>query len=96
MVGLYYSIVSLYHYLEEKALYLFFLFIFRRLSLYPNGDRKRSGNDHMSLYLLMVDPPTSGIIVNVKFFVYDHLRDNFLTIQGVLYLTLQFLFSTFP
>ncbi|KAK9266338.1 hypothetical protein L1049_012669 [Liquidambar formosana] len=56
-----------------------------RLSLYPNGNRKRNGNDHISLYLTMSAtnnlPLGWEIDVNFKMFAFDQIRDKYLTIQ---------------
>lgn len=53
--------------------------------LYPYGNLKRGVNDHISLYLAMEEAkeiyPGSQVDVILKFFVYDHIRDKFLTIQ---------------
>ncbi|XP_059653035.1 ubiquitin C-terminal hydrolase 12-like isoform X2 [Cornus florida] len=53
-----------------------------KLSLYPNGNSKRNGKDHISLYLV-IDNPSCGLEVNVNFklFVYDHIHDMYLTIE---------------
>lgn len=54
--------------------------------LYPSGNVKRDGSDHISLYLAIAEPnaipPGSQVDVILKFFVFDHLRDEYLTIQG--------------
>jgi hypothetical protein len=59
----------------------------RKLTLYPNGDLKRYGEDHISLYLAIVDTENfiSGweVNVNFKFFVFDAINNNYLTIQGI-------------
>lgn len=58
-----------------------------KLSLYPNGNKKRNVNDHISLYLAIADTNTLPLgweaNVNFKFFVFDHIRDIYLTIQEV-------------
>ena len=58
----------------------------RKLLLYPNGNAKRNGNDHISLYLALADTGIisdgSQIDVRLKFFVYDQIQDKYLTIQG--------------
>ncbi|XP_021625080.1 MATH domain and coiled-coil domain-containing protein At3g58250 [Manihot esculenta] len=57
-----------------------------KLVLYPSGNVKRDGSDHISLYLAIAEPnaipPGSQVDVILKFFVFDHLRDEYLTIQG--------------
>ncbi|CAK9159110.1 unnamed protein product [Ilex paraguariensis] len=57
-----------------------------KLCLYPNGYEKENGKGHISLYLAISDTDTLplGWEVNVKFdlFVYDHIRDKYLTIQN--------------
>ncbi|KAH7522736.1 hypothetical protein FEM48_Zijuj07G0170100 [Ziziphus jujuba var. spinosa] len=56
-----------------------------RLSFYPNG--KNNGNDYISLYLEIAEtdiyPSGWEVNVNFKLFVYDQIRDKYLTIQGV-------------
>ncbi|KAK9265675.1 hypothetical protein L1049_012563 [Liquidambar formosana] len=56
-----------------------------RLSLYPNGDQKRDGNGHLSLYLVLAETDTFPVglevFVNFKLFVYDQIRDRYLTVQ---------------
>ncbi|KAF3441172.1 hypothetical protein FNV43_RR15084 [Rhamnella rubrinervis] len=56
-----------------------------RLSFYPNGDTKNNGNDHISLYLGIVETDTYNCAweVNVIFmlFVYNQIEDKCLTIQ---------------
>ncbi|XP_030945787.1 MATH domain and coiled-coil domain-containing protein At3g58200-like [Quercus lobata] len=58
-----------------------------RLSLYPKGNEKMNGAGHISIYLSIVDTEKSplGWEVNASFklFVYDQIRDKFLTIQDV-------------
>ncbi|THG15921.1 hypothetical protein TEA_008956 [Camellia sinensis var. sinensis] len=55
------------------------------LCLYPNGNNKGNGKDHISLYLVIKDTDNlpHGWEVNVQFklFVFDHIRDKYLTIQ---------------
>ncbi|KAI7990218.1 Ubiquitin carboxyl-terminal hydrolase 12 [Camellia lanceoleosa] len=55
------------------------------LCLYPNGNKKGNGKDHISLYLVIKDTDNlpHGWEVNVQFklFVFDHIRDKYLTIQ---------------
>ncbi|KAH7522735.1 hypothetical protein FEM48_Zijuj07G0170000 [Ziziphus jujuba var. spinosa] len=58
-----------------------------RLSFYPNGDVKNNGKDYISLYLVIAETETYPfgweVNVNFKLFVYDQIRDKYLTIQGV-------------
>nr|POF19568.1 isoform 2 of ubiquitin carboxyl-terminal hydrolase 12 [Quercus suber] len=58
-----------------------------RLSLYPKGNEKMNGTGHISIYLSIVNTEKSplGWEVNASFnlFVYDQIRDKFLTIQDV-------------
>ncbi|KAK4551567.1 hypothetical protein RGQ29_032333 [Quercus rubra] len=58
-----------------------------RLSLYPKGNLKMNGTGHISIYLSIVDTEKSplGWEVNASFklFVYDQIRDKFLTTQDV-------------
>ncbi|XP_065848220.1 ubiquitin C-terminal hydrolase 12-like isoform X3 [Euphorbia lathyris] len=56
-----------------------------KLVLYPNGNLKANGEGHISLYLASSDAKaiSTGCHVNMlfSFFVYDHIRDKYLTIQ---------------
>lgn len=65
---------------------IYFLIDFRRLCLYPSGNKKSNGNGHISLYLVIKDTNelTRGWELNVHFklFVYNNLEDNYLTVQG--------------
>ncbi|KAM7474842.1 hypothetical protein LguiB_022085 [Lonicera macranthoides] len=62
-------------------------FDFERLSLYPDGDKKRNGTGHISLYLVLAEtnnlPLGSELNVVFKFFVYDQIRDKYLIIEDV-------------
>ncbi|KAE9448433.1 hypothetical protein C3L33_19663, partial [Rhododendron williamsianum] len=55
------------------------------LCFYPNGNKKRNGDGHISLYLVIRDtdklPQGWEVNVQFKFFVFDHTRDKYLTIQ---------------
>ena len=66
--------------------YQCFLLCHRKLVLYPNGNAKINGNDHISLYLALADTSVisdgSQIDVRLKCFVYDQIQDKYLTIQG--------------
>ncbi|KAK7841562.1 ubiquitin carboxyl-terminal hydrolase 12 [Quercus suber] len=63
------------------------VFFCRRLSLYPKGNLKMNVTGHISIYLSIVDTEKSplGWEVNASFklFVYDQIRDKFMTIQDV-------------
>ena len=54
--------------------------------LYPEGNAKRNGNDHISLYLALAESNaiSHGCQINVtlKFFIYDHIQDKYLIMQG--------------
>ncbi|XP_030471311.1 uncharacterized protein LOC115689426 [Syzygium oleosum] len=56
-----------------------------RLSLYPNGDKDNNGLGYISLYLSIEEtnklPHGWEVDVNYKLFVYDKIRDTYLTIQ---------------
>ncbi|KAI3497388.1 hypothetical protein L1887_39958 [Cichorium endivia] len=56
-----------------------------RLDLYPNGNEEEEGKNHISLYLILCDTKSlvGGLMVDVKFFVYDHIRENYVTFQDV-------------
>ncbi|XP_031259562.1 ubiquitin carboxyl-terminal hydrolase 12-like [Pistacia vera] len=58
-----------------------------RLVLYPDGNKKRNGNCHISLYL-EIDGVESfsdnwEVFVNFKLFVFDQIHNKYLTIQDV-------------
>ncbi|XP_048493186.1 uncharacterized protein LOC104905076 [Beta vulgaris subsp. vulgaris] len=55
------------------------------LSVYPNGNEEEDGEDHLSLYVKMVDKLSPGISVNValRFLIYDQIRDNYLTVLDI-------------
>ncbi|XP_030551835.2 uncharacterized protein LOC115756272 [Rhodamnia argentea] len=57
-----------------------------RLILYPNGDKSRNGEGHVSIYLAVSEtsPLKVGSDVNaiVRFFVFDQIRDVYLVKQG--------------
>ncbi|KAM3685442.1 hypothetical protein ACJW31_11G117700 [Castanea mollissima] len=56
-----------------------------RLSLYPKGNKKMNGTDHISLYLSIVDTEKYSlgweVYATFKLFVFDQIRDKFLTVQ---------------
>ncbi|WCJ18794.1 TRAF-like family protein [Euphorbia peplus] len=56
-----------------------------KLVLYPNGNEKKNGKGHISLYLASTDENVTSSPTHVhvlfSFFVYDHIRDNYLIIQ---------------
>ncbi|KAA8545756.1 hypothetical protein F0562_020793 [Nyssa sinensis] len=56
-----------------------------RLHFYPNGNKKRNVIDSISLYLVITDtknlPQLWEVNVQFKFFVFDHIRDKYLTVQ---------------
>ncbi|XP_059650181.1 uncharacterized protein LOC132295937 [Cornus florida] len=57
-----------------------------KLSFYPTGNKKRNGKDYISLYLVISDTETLTrgweVNVNLKLFVFDHIRGKYLTIEG--------------
>lgn len=57
----------------------------RKLSLYPHGDGKRGGKGHISLYLVLAEASTLPLGQEIrtffKLFVYDQIRNNYLTVQ---------------
>ncbi|KAF4381088.1 hypothetical protein F8388_012010 [Cannabis sativa] len=64
-----------------------FSLLSKRLSFYPNGDKRLiTDNNYISLYLTICETETlpNGWEVNVNFslFVYNHLHDNYLTLQA--------------
>ncbi|XVF79798.1 hypothetical protein PTKIN_Ptkin15bG0018500 [Pterospermum kingtungense] len=56
-----------------------------KLLLYPKGNKNRNGNGCISLYLQIAETETLPlgwqINVNFKFFVFDQIRDKYLTIE---------------
>ncbi|KVI10825.1 MATH-like protein, partial [Cynara cardunculus var. scolymus] len=58
-----------------------------KLELYPNGNEEEYGNDHISLYLVICDTQSLArgweVHVYFKILIFDHIRHNYLTIQGV-------------
>lgn len=57
----------------------------RKLVLYPNGNAKRGGGGHISLYLAIETdflPLGWEAHVTYKMFVFDHNKDKYLTIRG--------------
>ncbi|KAE8056846.1 hypothetical protein FH972_013582 [Carpinus fangiana] len=56
-----------------------------RLVLYPNGKKNSNGNDHISLYLAISNTKDLQlgweVNANIKFFVFDQIRDKYLCIQ---------------
>ncbi|XP_022146382.1 uncharacterized protein LOC111015610 [Momordica charantia] len=53
-----------------------------KLAVYPSGDVKRNGSNHISLYLVTAedDIPTLDLTVVFTILVYDNLRDNYLAV----------------
>ncbi|GMQ03968.1 hypothetical protein CsSME_00049562 [Camellia sinensis var. sinensis] len=58
-----------------------------KLSLYPNGDKEREGEGHISVYLVIVEtrnlPLGWEVNVNFKLFVYNQIQDKYMTIQDI-------------
>ncbi|KAM7474761.1 hypothetical protein LguiB_022004 [Lonicera macranthoides] len=58
-----------------------------KLCFYPNGDKKRNGGNHISLYLVISDtdslPNCWEVNVQFKLFVYNNILDKFLTVQDL-------------
>ncbi|XP_059462004.1 uncharacterized protein LOC132190998 [Corylus avellana] len=56
-----------------------------RLVLYPNGKTNSNGNGHISLYLGIAGTNDLSlgweVNVNIRFFVYDQIRDKYLSVQ---------------
>ena len=63
------------------------LFFSRRLYLYPRGKAKIIGTGHISLYLAIAEteklPLGWEVNASFKFFLFDQIRDMYLTIQGL-------------
>ena len=62
------------------------IFTGRRLYFYPDGDKERYGEGYISLYVSIEDTSALQlgweIDANVRFFVYDQIRDEYLMFQG--------------
>ncbi|PIA57555.1 hypothetical protein AQUCO_00600338v1 [Aquilegia coerulea] len=57
-----------------------------KLALYPNGNTKRDGEDHISLYLVLDQSFINlkkEILVMFSLFVFDHIRDKYLSVQDL-------------
>ncbi|KAI7757462.1 hypothetical protein M8C21_003194 [Ambrosia artemisiifolia] len=58
-----------------------------RLDLYPNGNDDENGAGHISLYVVICDTESCSkgweVCVDVCFFVYDHIHQNYVTFQDV-------------
>lgn len=56
-----------------------------KLVLYPNGDQKADGKDHVSLYLAIQEtaslPKGWEVNVELKLFLFDHLKNKYLVVQ---------------
>ncbi|KAJ0049011.1 hypothetical protein Pint_16580 [Pistacia integerrima] len=56
-----------------------------KLSLYPNGDKSRDGEDHISIYLALAEMSSlpSGWEINVvfNFFILNQLQNKYFTVQ---------------
>ncbi|XP_038682563.1 ubiquitin carboxyl-terminal hydrolase 12-like [Tripterygium wilfordii] len=57
------------------------------LALYPNGNKDENADGHVSLYLVIKEteklPACWDVNASFKFFVFDQIRDKYLTIEGV-------------
>ncbi|KAM0007233.1 putative small GTP-binding protein [Helianthus debilis subsp. tardiflorus] len=57
-----------------------------KLEVYPNGSKEEYVNDHISVYLVICDTKNLEkeweVHVYFKILIYDHIRHNYLTIQG--------------
>ncbi|GMN21841.1 hypothetical protein TIFTF001_043397 [Ficus carica] len=58
------------------------------LSIYPTGDKKNGGQDHISMFLRLLDTNSlpAGWEVNAifTFFVFDRIRDEYVTVQDAI------------
>ncbi|XP_019055283.1 PREDICTED: ubiquitin carboxyl-terminal hydrolase 12-like [Nelumbo nucifera] len=56
-----------------------------KLGLYPNGDKARNGQDHISLYLVLSEtnslPPSFEVTALFRFFVFHQIHGNYLTLE---------------
>ncbi|KAL2925652.1 Ubiquitin carboxyl-terminal hydrolase 12 [Bienertia sinuspersici] len=55
------------------------------LTVFPNGNEKENGGGHLSLCITLIDKLISGTSINasLRFFIYDQIRDNYLTFLDV-------------
>ncbi|OMO52289.1 Integrase, catalytic core [Corchorus capsularis] len=57
----------------------------KSLCFYPKGNNKSGGDDHISLYLKIAETSTLPygweVLAEFEFFIFDQLRDTYLTIQ---------------
>ncbi|KAF5189328.1 Ubiquitin carboxyl-terminal hydrolase [Thalictrum thalictroides] len=57
-----------------------------KLAFYPNGNKEKEVKDHISLYLVMADttslPIGWEVNVNLRLFMFDQKRDEYVTIEG--------------
>ena len=85
-------------YLFSRPAFAHFFHICRRLCLYPNGINKSEGKGHVSLYLEISDsenlPLGWEVTVNFKFFVFNHIHENYLTVQGSLFFFFNYTYFT--
>ncbi|GAY57502.1 hypothetical protein CUMW_179940 [Citrus unshiu] len=61
---------------------------YKKLVVYPNGNKKKNVKDHISLYLAMVDTSSLGlgweVYVIFRLFVLDQNKDEFLILQDAM------------
>lgn len=54
--------------------------------MYPNGSNKANEKEHISLYLAIQEteglPDGWEVNVDLKLFIFDHLENKYLTVQG--------------
>ncbi|KAA8543126.1 hypothetical protein F0562_021379 [Nyssa sinensis] len=57
-----------------------------KLSIYPNGNKKENGQDHISMYLALVDttslPASWEVHAIFNFFVFDQVHDKYFSLKG--------------
>ncbi|KAL5719621.1 hypothetical protein ACHQM5_012376 [Ranunculus cassubicifolius] len=54
-----------------------------KLALYPNGNKSKGGEDHLSMYLVSSGKLNNEIQVSFTFLVFDQVREKYLSVQDV-------------
>lgn len=57
--------------------------------MYPNGNKEDSVEKHISVYLAICDteslPKGWKVFVDAKFYIYDHVRQIYITFQNTIF-----------
>lgn len=61
-------------------------FIYRKLTIYPNGNKERGAKGHISIYVGLVDtsslPAGWEVKAIINMFVHDQIQDTYVTLSG--------------